>query len=567
MDLAAPGNQPFPMKKSLVWAVTAACAAVLALGSRARADDAPPAKPAAAPAAHADAKAEAKDAEPAPIVTEHTITIGGQVVKYRATVGYYYLPDDPPRDWALDAASAGLDGGPGDPAAPASTHRDDEPKAKIFYVAYAREGVGSLAKRPITFAFNGGPGSASIWLHMGALGPRRVHLTDRGESPAPPYTLEDNANSWLDATDLVFIDPMSTGFSRPTEGTNAREYYGYPQDLASVANFVRLYTTRNGRWASPKLIAGESYGTVRAAGLSDYLQSRYGLYMNGIVLISSVLNYETISFAPGTDAAYPLFLPSYAAVAWYHHKLGADLQAKPLADVLTEAENFSNGDYLTALARGDALPAADRDRAAAELSRLTSLPAAYFAQLHLRVPDQLYFSQLLKDEDRGIGRYDGRFKGLRYAPGTDGDEFDPSYEAVRPPFTAGFNDYVRRELKYESDLSYEALIPVQPWSLQANRYLDVAEALRQAMTRNPYLKVWICCGYYDLATPYFGAKVTAARMLLDPAVRSNLTLTYYESGHMVYIDRPSLTKLKNDFNTFLQHAVTDNGPAVPAAAP
>jgi carboxypeptidase C (cathepsin A) len=559
------------MNKPWAWLAFTGSAALLALGSGVRAADETPApKPAAAPPAPARAgsKAEAKEAEPAPIVTEHTLMIGGQLIKYRATVGFYYLPDDPPKAWALDSDTAGLDAAPAGPGAVASPNLpEDQPKAKIFYIAYTREGLGDVAKRPITFAFNGGPGSASIWLHMGALGPRRVHLTDRGEAPPPPYTLEDNGSSWLDATDLVFIDPMSTGFSRPAAGVSAHDYYGYPEDLASVANFVRLYTTRNGRWASPKLIAGESYGTTRAAGLSDYLQSRYGLYMNGIVLISSVLNFETISFARGNDAAYSLFLPSYAAVAWYHHKLPADLQAKPLADVLTEAESFANGDYLSALGRGDALPAADKDRAAAELARLTGLSAAYIVQLNLRVPDALFFSELLKDDNRSVGRYDGRFKGLRYMPGTDGAEFDPSYEAVRPPFTGAFNDYVRRELKFESDLSYEALTPVQPWAFQANRYLDVAETLRRAMTRNPYLKVWICCGYFDLATPYFAAKATADRMFLDPAVRPNLTLTYYQAGHMVYIDKPSLAKLKGDFRTFLQSAVTNNGPAVGAAAP
>jgi carboxypeptidase C (cathepsin A) len=551
MDLPRGGNQPRPMNKPLAWVPLAACALASIIGSGVRAADEPSAaKPAPANAAPAGHPAEAKEDahEPAPAVTEHVVTIGGQVVRYRATAGYYYLPEDPPQAWAMDSDTAGLDAAP---AKPGEHSTEEETKAKIFYVAYTREGVGDVSRRPLTFAFNGGPGSASLWLHLGAMGPRRVHLTDRGEAPPPPYALEDNASSWLDATDLVFIDPMSTGFSRPAAGAQAREFYGYPQDLANMANFVRLYTTRTERWSSPKLIAGESYGTTRAAGLSDYLQARYGLYMNGIVLISSVLNFQTISFARGNDTAYPLFVPSYAAVAWYHHKLAADLQAKPLADVLKEAEAFANGDYLLALWRGDALPAADKDRVAGELSRLTSLPAAYIAQLDLRVPDQLFFSQLLKDENRGIGRYDGRFKGIRYAPGTDGQEFDPSYEAVRPTFTAAFNDYVRRELKFESDLSYEALTPVEPWSLQPNRYLDVAETLRRAMIRNPYLKVWICCGYYDLATPYFSAKTTADKLLLDPAVRSNLTLTYYESGHMIYVDRPSLLKLKRDFQTFL----------------
>jgi len=502
-----------------------------------------------------------KEKEPPPVVTDHEITLGGKTFKYRVTAGYFYLPEDPQR------AGDGDDGRAPPHPAPEAKPEADQPKAKIFYVSYIRQGVDDLSRRPLTFAFNGGPGSASIWLHMGALGPRQPHLTDRGEAPPPPYQLEDNGNSWIDDTDLVFIDPMSTGYSRPTAGTSANEFYGYQPDLSSVANFIRLYTSRSARWSSPKFLCGESYGTTRAAGLSGYLQDRYGLYLNGVILVSSVLNFQTLSFAPGNDAPYPLFLPTYTATAWYHRRLAAEIESRPLATILGESEAFASREYPQALMQGDALAADEKSRTAAKLARLTGLPAARLEQLNLRVPASLFFTALLSDQNREIGRYDSRFQGIRLHPGTDLDDFDPSYEAVSPTFVSVFNDYIRRELKFESDLPYEALTRVRPWPLAPAGYLDVAETLKQAMSRNPYLKVWICCGYYDLATPYFAAKTTVAQMMLDPAVRPNLSMTYYDAGHMIYINRPSQTQFKRDFETFLHSAILPASQVVPAAAP
>lgn len=521
-----------------------------------------------------DKKDEEK--EPPPTVTEHTLTVGGKTIHYRATTGYMVM-----RDWSEKKSSEDGERGPraSTPSPSPSKETDkskdkdgkDEPKqkAKVFYVAYTRTDVGNdPAKRPITYSFNGGPGSASVWLHLGALGPRRTELTERGEAPLPPYRLVDNEATWLDATDLVFIDPVSTGYSRSATGEDPKQFHGFKEDLASVGDFIRLYTSRTARWASPKFIIGESYGTTRAAGLSDYLQERYGFYVNGIILVSSILDFSTARFNPGNDRPYPLFLPTYTAAAWYHKKLPPDLQGKPLKDVLTEVENFASNKYLLALNRGDQLEDAQRKEIAADLARFTGLPADTIAQQNLRIPARRFFTELLKDKNRSIGRYDARFTGIRYEPGTEESDFDPSYEAVYGPNSAMMNDYLRRELKFESDLPYEMIADVRPWNyanVAQNQYLDVAEDLKKAMSRNPYLKLWVCCGYYDLATPYYAAYRTLHAMQLDPTVRDNMRMTFYEAGHMMYINHPSLLQFRKDADAFMQDALKPR--VVPAAEP
>jgi carboxypeptidase C (cathepsin A) len=499
------------------------------------------------------------DEEPVLSVTAHTIIVGGKTLKYHATAGYMVLKEEEGKPLVKGTLPP-----------PEEKKSEDEPKrtkdglklkAKVFFVAYTLDEVADPATRPLTFAFNGGPGSASIWLHMGSMAPRRAALTDEGEAPPPPYQLVDNESTWLDHTDLVFIDPVSTGYSRPMPKEKADQYHGLKEDIASVGDFIRLYTSRNTRWLSPKIVLGESYGTTRAAGLSDYLQNRYGLYLNGIVLVSSVLSFQTLEFTPQNNDPYIGFLPSYATAAWYHKKLPADLQAKSVAEVSTLARAFAGGDYTLALARGDTLPAAEKQRIAAELSRFTGLPAAYCLQRKLRIPDYLFFSQLLRDENKVMGRFDARFTGLRYEPGTDGTlgdgEYDPSDEAVSGPLTATFNDYIRRELKFESDIPYETVTDVDPWNFgdAGSGFPNTAEDLRKAMTRNPYLKVWVTCSYYDLATPFFAAENAVALMNLDPAARANLRFTYYEAGHMLYIHQPSRVKFKQDFEAFLQDAL------------
>ena len=517
-------------------------------------------KPAPAPQPKAVAATDATaaaDAEPALSVTAHTISVGGKTLKYHVSAGYLVLKEEAGKSSKPDAD------GPTPPDADKSKHEEKEPKdglkpkAKVFFVAYTLDDAADSAKRPLTFAFNGGPGSASVWLHMAAMAPRRAQLTDDGEAPPPPYQLVDNESTWLDDTDMVFIDPVSTGFSRPMPKESAGPYHGLKGDIASVGDFIRLYTTRNARWLSPKIVLGESYGTTRAAGLSDYLQSRYGVYLNGIVLVSSVLNFGTLEFTPQNDVPYVGFLPTYAATAWYHKKLAADLQAMSVADVSAAARKFAGGDYTLALARGDTLSRAEMERVAAELSRFTGLSAAYCLQRKLRISDGLFFTQLLGKENKIVGRLDSRFTGLRFEPGTDGGEYDPSSEAVTGPLTAAFNDYVRRELQFESDLPYETIADVNPWIFgdAGGGFPNTGENLRQAMTRNPYLKVWVTCSYYDVATPFYAAENVVAGMNLDPAVRGNLRFTYYESGHMLYIHTPSRKKFKSDFETFLHDAL------------
>src|SRR5437588_3103920 len=513
-------------------------------------------------------KGKEEEKEPPPSVTEHTITVGGKTIRYRATAGYMVM-----RDWSEKKKKEGADDEKAPSAAPEkepSKDKDrdkdkekdkDEPKqkAKVFYVAYNRTDVGNdPSKRSITFSFNGGPGSASVWLHMGALGPRRTELTDRGEAPLAPYHLVDNEATWLDSTDLVFIDPVSTGYSRSAAGEDPKQFHGFKEDLASVGDFIRIYTSRNTRWASPKFIIGESYGTTRAAGLSDYLQERYGFYVNGILLVSSVLDFSSIRFGPGNDRPYPLFLPTCTAAARYTQKLPPDLQSKSLGDVLRESENFASNQYLLALNRGDQLDENQRKELASNLARLTGLSADSIAQTNFRIPARRFFFDLLKDKNRSIGRYDARFTGIRYDPGTEEYDFDPSYEAVLGPYSAMMNDYLRRELKFESDLPYEMIADVRPWNyanVAQNQYLDVAEDLRKAMSRNPYLKLWVCCGYYDLATPYYAAERTLHAMQLDPSIRDNMRVTFYEAGHMIYINHPSLLHFLKDADAFIQDAL------------
>ena len=509
--------------------------ALLACTLPVRAEDEPKDKSADKVPDKAAAPVEAK--EPKLSVTDHEITINGKVIKYRATAGYLVLKDG-----------------------------KDKPRANIYFTAYTKLDEPDAAKRPLMFSFNGGPGSASIWLHLGALGPKRVVMTDKGESLPPPYKWQDNEFSWLDETDLVFIDPVTTGYSRAAKDVDPKQFHGFTGDIESVADFIRLWTTRNQRWASPKFLVGESYGTTRAAGLSDYLQQKYTLYLNGIILISSIMNFETALFAPGNDLPYQLFLPTYTAAAFYHGKLKGDY-AKDLTAALNRAKEFAAKDYTLALMQGDALPAADRDKIAKELAALTGLSQDYITRQNLRVNIFQFVTELKKDENRNIGRLDSRIVGIADnggggGRGGDGGFFDPSMEAILGGYTAAMNDYARRELKYENDLAYEILTGrVQPWSYAnvENEYLNVAETLKRAMTKNPFLKVWVANGYYDLATPYFATDYTVKHMGLDPAVRGNLTMSHYEAGHMMYIHLDSLKKLKADYGAYMDAALKSAG--------
>ncbi len=484
--------------------------------------EAPPAKP-------GEAKKEEEKKPPVmpeerSSVTKHSITLDGKKIDYTATAANYLMKDE-----------------------------DGTPKASIFYVAYTRDGMKDPGDRPVTFSFNGGPGAAAVWVQMGAFGPRIVERTDEGMSLPQPGRLVDNEFSILDVTDLVFIDPVSTGYSRTVPGVDAKLYHGIRPDIESVGEFIRLWTTRNERWASPKFLAGESYGTTRSAGLSEFLQSRYGMDLNGIVLVSSVLNWQAILFGPGNDMPYVSYLPTYAASAWYHKKLPPELSGD-LEKTLREVENFATHDYAQALMEGDALPAARRQEIATRVARYTGLSVDYVLRANLRIEIERFCKELLRSEGKIIGRLDSRFTGWDIDSAGENPEYDPASTATDGPYVAMLNDYLRRELGYKDDHIYERLAQVFPWTTAGYefRYPYLSEALRQAMVRNPDLQVLVTSGHYDLATPYFDAVHTASHLGLPEALRSHMKLTTYDAGHMMYIRRADHQKLKKEIADFIR---------------
>jgi len=482
-------------------------------------------------------KPEEKKPEPKDnlVETKHSLLIGGKEIKYTVTAGTMVMKEE-------------------------TTDREKEsegekPKATFFFVAYTKDGLEDKSKRPLTFSFNGGPGSSSVWLHLGLLGPRRVVMGDVGDLTPPPYGLTDNEFSLLDQTDLVFIDPVSTGYSRPVEGQKARDYHNFKKDIESVGDFIRLYTTRYGRWFSPKFLTGESYGTTRSAGLSGYLQDRHGLYLNGIMLISAVLDFSTLEFEPGNDLPYVLYLPTYAATAFYHGKVHT---RRPIQKFLTEVEKFAAGEYSAALAKGTSLSKHQQTLISQKLAHYTGLSREYIEQTNLRPVIFRFCKQLLRDKRRTVGRLDSRFLGMDRDAAGEVWESDPSMDAILGPYTAALYDYVRNELKFESDLPYEILNDkVWPWSYanQENRYVNVAETLRHAMCVNPHLKVHVANGYYDLATPYFATQYTFNRLGLEKELQGQISMSFYEAGHMMYVHLPSTKRLKENLAKFIQSAI------------
>ncbi|MGH9838166.1 MAG: S10 family peptidase [Blastocatellia bacterium] len=464
-----------------------------------------------------------------PIITKHEMRLGDRALKYSVTTGMM----------------------------PIKNGQTGETEARMFFMAYTLDDVADRSKRPLMFSFNGGPGSSSVWLHLGALGPKRVKMQDDGMMPAPPYQLVSNDQTWLDATDLVFIDPVGTGFSRAMRPELAAKFLSLSGDLDSVGEFIRMYLTRHERWMSPLFLVGESYGTTRASGLSGLLVER-GIAFNGILLISTIMNFQTARFADGNDLPLILILPSYAATAWYHKKLPADLQRKPLRQVLDEAERWAANEYTLALGKGDKLAGPERQKVIEQMSRYTGLGKSFIENCNLRVELPKFNKELLRDQKRTTGRLDSRFTGIDSRAAGDGPEFDPSMTAIRPPYTAALNQYVRGELGYKTDLVYHILGGgfTAPWNWNAdNAYADTSIALRSAFAKNPFLKVFIAFGYYDMATPYFAAEYTVDHMNLDPMLKANIRTAYYEAGHMMYIDTKSLAKLKQDVAAFLQSAI------------
>ncbi|WP_428306803.1 S10 family peptidase [Lacipirellula sp.] len=525
-------------------------------------------------------KDDEKKADGEPVVTHGTVTIDGKEIAYTATAGKMLIKSD-----------------------------DGTPKAHVFYVAYTKdepkseksekaaksskknekeksddEGEGEESegepqsnddkeadddsaddapkpnRRPITFAFNGGPGSSSVWLHLGMLGPQRVKLdSDAGTLP-PPHELIPNKYSLLDVTDLVFIDPVSTGFSRPAKGEDKKQFHGYDEDIRSIGQFIHDFTTKYGRWGSPKFLLGESYGGIRAAGLSGELQDRYHMYLNGVVLVSGVVDFQTLMAYGNNDVAYALFIPGYAATAWYHKALSDDLQKQTVEEVAAAAEKFAAGPYLRALMAGDSLPKERREEIVSRMSELTGLSEEYIEASNLRVPMARFGKELLRKQGKIIGRFDSRYSGLALDEVESTTDYDPSASAVFGAFTSALNDYLRGTLKVEEDRVYEILTGnVHPWDYSefTNRFVDASSTLRDAMIQNPYLKVFAATGYYDLATPAFAMKYTRDHLNLVPAVRDNFVIDHYHGGHMMYAHEPSLAKLRKDLVKFYDSALSN----------
>jgi carboxypeptidase C (cathepsin A) len=483
----------------------------------------------------AGAQEEAPPPAPAPHIetSRHTLMLEGRELTYEAHAGALALTDE----------------------------RGNE-KARVFHVAYLRtdEGAGEHATRPVTFCFNGGPGSSSVWLHLGLMGPRRVVMADAGAPPTrPPYALVDNEWTLLDESDLVFIDPVTTGYSRAAEGEDTGQFHGLEGDVRWVAEFIRLWTTRNERWDSPKFLAGESYGTTRASALAGELQDRHGMFLNGLMLVSAILNFQTARFDVGNDLPHVLFLPTYAATAFHHGRLDAEL-SRDLEATLVEVEAFAAGEYATALMQGDALSAERRAAIARRVARYTGLSPEYVEATNLRVRIGRFCKELRRDERLTVGRLDSRFTGRDRDAAGEGYEYDPSMSAILGPYTGALNAYLREELGYESDLPYEILTGrVHPWSYASheNRYVNVSDTLRQAMTKNPHLRVHVMSGYYDLATPYFATRYTFDHLGLEPELRGNVTISHHPAGHMMYVHPPSLAAVGGELRAFVRGASAD----------
>ncbi|HXT17414.1 MAG TPA: hypothetical protein VN706_17370 [Gemmatimonadaceae bacterium] len=476
--------------------------------------------------------------EAPPTVTHHSVSVRGQTINYTATAGVLPIRND---------QTGSVEGG-------------------MYYVAYTRDGT-NASTRPITFAFNGGPGSATVWLHLGAFGPKKVRLMPDGSAPPPPYSFEDNQNTLLDQTDLVFIDAVGTGYSRAASQSLGARFWGLDEDLNSFREFIRLYLTRFDRMGSPKFLAGESYGTTRASGLSGLLADD-GIALNGVVLISSVLNFEYSSQTRGNDIGFINFLPTYATTAWYHKKLPADLQRLTVDQIAQQAEKFAMGDYASALMKGNRLSATERQATVDQLARLTGLSKSVIEQNDLRVSLQTFDGELMRDQQVTVGRLDTRFTGFapfgggggRGAGGPGiGSVGDPSDVSIRNTFTPVLTDYTRRELGYRNEDTYYILGGgIGRWNYPQNTYATVVPNLERAFAKNPYMRLYVAEGYYDAATPYFAVEYTLSHMSIDPRVQKNITTGRFDAGHMMYIDEPSMRKLRADLDKFYREAVREN---------
>jgi carboxypeptidase C (cathepsin A) len=464
--------------------------------------------------------------------TSHTVRLDGREIRYTATAGTLPIR---------------LDNG--------------QVAARMFFVAYTKDGE-DVKARPVSFLYNGGPGAATIWLHMGSFAPRHVEMAADGFQPAPPYRLVDNENSLLDVTDMVFVDAIDTGYSRVVAGVNNQQFHGQSGDLRAFGEFTSAYLTAYSRWPSPKYLIGESYGTIRSAGLSQEIQERHGIELNGIVLVSSLLTYQTLSPAPDNDIAFAANIETFTADAWYHKKLPSDLQSLSLKQAVDQSRAFAWGDYMLALTRGNMLTDAERTAMAQKLARFTGLSAQFVLNANLRVSAERFRKELLRDKRLAIGRLDGRFTSIDADAAGEREEFDISNSALQGPYTAMFQDYVKNDLKWETDLHYPTSGNVRPWTYDQNRYMDMTEALRSAMTHNPFLKVFVAIGYYDMATIMGGAEFNFTHLAYEKQVVDRVSYGYYEAGHMIYIRPSEHKKLKSDIARF----ITATRGAAPARA-
>jgi carboxypeptidase C (cathepsin A) len=510
--------------RSLAIGVVASCLVVAPSIAQQRPGARPgaPGAPNAATAQENQPKAEGVEPVENVSTTSHTITIGGKTIAYTAHAGTMIIRDD-----------AG------------------KPKATVFYIAYTADKAD--ARRPVTFFFNGGPGSASVWLDMGIMSPKHPNMGVGGSVPAPPYDLVDNPYSPLDVTDLVQVDAMMTGYSRPGVGVKASDFTGATNDIKMFGQFIRNYLDKYDRWASPKYLFGESYGTFRSAGLASELQTNEGIELNGIMLLGTVLDFQYISQTPSNDIGYATFLPTYTATAWYHKKLAPPLQGQSLQQVVQQAREYAFGDYLTALAKGNTLTTAEKTAVAQKLSQLTGLPQSFILTTNLRIDAGTFRTELLRDQRLMLGRYDTRITGINGNAVSQRQDYDPSSTAPSGAFMAAFMRYLHDDLKYTSNLQYYLGGHTGRWEYGdlGRGYPSEIESLRLAMAKDPYLHVMVGAGYYDTATPFANAEYTFTHLGFDQTYRDRVQFKYYESGHMAYLNQPSAKQLKADIASFI----------------
>ena len=482
-----------------------------------------PAEPPKAESAEATDKEEHYDvAKVPPVITHHQIALNGKTLSYTATAGRLPLK-----------------------------RGDGKTEAEMFFVAYTLDGQ-EAGKRPLTFAFNGGPGSASVWLHMGALGPKRVVLQPNGFMPAAPYRLEDNPDTLLDHSDIVMVDAMSTGYSRAATAELTKKFLGVKGDVQAFGEFIRLYISRYDRWSSPLFLLGESYGTTRAAGIAGYLAD-HGIAFNGVTLLSMAVDFQTLEWNKSNDLPYFLLVPTFNMIAGYHHKLSADL-TQDVAKTREEVVRWSSNDYALALGKGDTLTPEEHRKIVEQLSRYIGLRPEVIEAHNLRIDVPTFTKELLLNQKLVSGRFDGRFS----SPNPDDDRFyDPTSAAILPPYNSAFNNYLRTELNYKSDMPYRVFAYDEPgfrswdWGNAEQGFPSTAGGLRSAMIKNPYMKILVMEGYYDLATPFAAANWTMDHLDLSPQFRESVSYATYNAGHMVYIDRAEHNKMKKDLVDFM----------------